>query len=154
LELKKWRNDKNIEYSDDELYAYLIEQERGIIFISGPTMCGKTKMLNRIKNKNESNMSIISEEYLVTCMLGDCPNSSVPKNGFFETFDKKILGVEEIDFLAGKQASQETAGDIFNGLINDGVLVIVSGIKIKEKVQFLINTVKKNTVDFFIFLDE
>mgnify|MGYP003302022273 CR=1 FL=1 len=149
--MKKW-HDTNNEYTDDELLYCLTNIKNGIMFISGPTMCGKTAMLKRLQSKFEFEMNIITEEYLVNYILGSCSWSSVTQEEFYENTSEIILGIEDIDFLAGKEATQKEAGRVLNQLCDAGKKIIITGISLKRKIPFLIQMTRKNTVGFFVYM--
>lgn len=154
MQLIKWYDEKGRKYTDDEMYLCLSDLKLGAVFISGPTMSGKTSMLKRIQADNESEMSIITDEYLVNYIFRSCINGSVKEKDFSEKTGRKILAIEDIDFLRDKEATQKEAGNILNELLREEKVIIITGIELKKRVPYLIDTMRKNTAKFFEFSND
>ncbi len=109
-----------------------------VLVIDAPSGYGKTRALNKLKDKNPDDMEIISYETLVGIICRHIIEKDIEGSltdylaNEFKQF--KILAVEDIDFLSGKNITQQSLCSLFNKITAESTTaVIVTGIKIMQK---------------------
>ena len=100
------------------------------LFIYGPSGLGKTHLLNAIQfeiKKNHPDFNIV----YVDCEMFTNETISAIKTATMEQFRQKyrkadVLLIDDIQFLAGKESTQEEFFHTFNTLHNDGRQIVIA----------------------------
>jgi chromosomal replication initiator protein len=100
------------------------------LFIYGGTGLGKTHLIqaigNTIKNKNKkTQIRYVPSEVFTTEIIGAIQNNTMSRiKEYYRQFD--VLIIDDIQFLAGKEKTQEEFFHIFNSLYENNKQIIVS----------------------------
>jgi chromosomal replication initiator protein len=100
------------------------------LFIYGGTGLGKTHLIqaigNTIKNKNKKiQIKYVPSEVFTTEIIGAIQNNTMSRiKEHYRQFD--VLIIDDIQFLAGKEKTQEEFFHIFNSLYENNKQIIVS----------------------------
>ena len=101
------------------------------LFLYGGVWLWKTHLMQAIWNQIISNSSEINVTYLPTSKLIDEIVSAIKKNNlpwFLSKFDNvDVLMVDDIQFLAGKDKTQEVFHNIFNDFQSKKKQIVISG---------------------------
>ena len=111
------------------------------LFIYGPSGLGKTHLLHAIKfevAKNHPDFNIV----YVDCEVFTNEIIEAVKNGTTELFRQKyrladVLLIEEIQFLAGKESTQEEFFHTFNTLHNAGKQIVIASDRPAKEIKSL-----------------
>ena len=111
------------------------------LFIYGPSGLGKTHLLHAIKfevAKNHPDFNIV----YVDCEVFTNEIIEAVKNGTTELFRQKyrladVLLIDDIQFLAGKESTQEEFFHTFNTLHNDGRQIVIASDRPAKEIKSL-----------------
>ena len=111
------------------------------LFIYGPSGLGKTHLLHAIKfevAKNHPDFNIV----YVDCEVFTNENIEAVKNGTTELFRQKyrladVLLIDDIQFLAGKESTQEEFFHTFNTLHNAGKQIVIASDRPAKEIKSL-----------------
>ena len=148
-----WKNEKGEEFTADMLYEHILKITSGLVFLSGPSMCGKTAMLKKIQSESERKINISECDDIIQCLIKNIESKTDFNNEIANMAGDDILAVENIDFMKNKETTQKEFGLIFKQLISEGHLIIVTGIKISQRVPDLLETLNKNC-ELFEFISK
>ena len=103
------------------------------LFIYSGVGLGKTHLLHAIgnylfKNRKNANVLYVSAETLVTELISVVRNKSTDENNKFREKYRScdVLMVDDVQFLIGKEATQEAFFHIFNDLYQDNKQIILT----------------------------
>ena len=111
------------------------------LFIYGPSGLGKTHLLNAIQfeiKKNHPDFNIV----YVDCEMFTNETISAIKTATMEQFRQKyrkadVLLIDDIQFLAGKESTQEEFFHTFNTLHNDGRQIVIASDRPAKEIKSL-----------------
>ena len=112
--------------------------------ISGHSGAGKTKLVNELFSSQDNAIIMTSEKVIDDFMffLRRLNNSSdAIKVLFNRLINVKYYIIEDIDFLEGKSMIMEFMASLFNKLIENGTVVLITGIDVKNRVSTLLQRV-------------
>lgn len=119
------------------------------LFIYGKSGLGKTHLLQAIKNKMEENLKYkvcyISSQNFTNELIDILRNpSSYHSNGTMEEFRRKyrdvdVLLIDDIQFIVGKDKTQDEFFDTFNALHMKGKQIVISSDKAPIEMTDLAN---------------
>lgn len=90
------------------LTEQLLSQTNGIVLIDGYSGCGKTTLLNKLKKITSRPVHLFSYENVVDEILRAAKAKENCERYLLELCEKNcIIGIEDIDYLRGKEATQE-----------------------------------------------
>lgn len=124
----------------------LLKSSKSIYFviIQGKSGSGKTRLILRIDSICNGVLKL-SYEKLVYSFVDAIKSNK--KNTFYNYINflskYQIIGIEDVDFLKGKSATQEYFSNIINKFLRSGIHVLVTGIKLEESVPPLLSGVKE-----------
>lgn len=136
----------------ERVMSGLLKNEKGVLFFEGPSGSGKSLLLADVLKANGISKRFSNEEF--TELLIGKMRCSQSYNMAIKKMIKQlkcfnIIGIEDVDFLAGKPVTLKCIAEIVNTLSEDK-LIIFTGINMKTRVPELIDRVK---VSKFIYFD-
>ena len=119
------------------------EQRSRLIIIDGRSGSGKTRLIKKVLVGFDNKVIIPYSEF-IDLMVCDIKS----RTDYFKEslFQYKIIAFDDIDFLRGKLAAQETTGYIINSLLKSNIHVILIGINLIERTPILLTTVNKEGI--------
>ena len=135
-----WRNMENgVGMTSDELYEYLCSLKTGVVFIEGPSSCGKTTLLRKIERESAKKVFRTGYMYIVEYVLKECgAQIQKTREEFGHSFDNDILCFEDIDFLGGREVTQIRLAELLDKL-SQSRLIIMSGIQLEARIAALLD---------------
>ena len=111
------------------------------LFIYGPSGLGKTHLLNAIKIEIQKNHPEFNIVY-VDCEKFTNETITAIKNATMEQFRQRyrkadVLLIDDIQFLAGKESTQEEFFHTFNTLHNDGRQIVIASDRPAKEIKSL-----------------
>ena len=136
----------------ERMVSALLKNEKGVLFFEGPSGSGKSLLLADVLKVNGISKRFSNEEF--TELLIEKMRCSQSYNIAIKKMIKQLkcfntIGIEDVDFLAGKPATLKCVAEIVNTLSKDK-LIIFTGINMKTRVPELIDRIK---VSKFIYFD-
>ena len=119
-----------------ELREIIENKKSGTILIEGPSACGKTYLLKKLRDTSPRQVRLLSYETVVDTMIENMKNHTYNPNAMADTFSSDVLCIEDIDFLKGKDHTQMEVAFLVNN-ISENNLVIITGINLKSRVPSL-----------------
>ena len=121
----------------EELIQIILQQERGAVVLDGYSGCGKTSILKKIKESADKPVYLLSYENVIDEILrtggaiGSC-------EWYLRDLDElvSIIAVEDVDFLSGKDATQEFVAEMVRCAASKH-LVIITGHNIRKRTSIL-----------------
>lgn len=140
------RSDRDIQLETEILQCW----ER-IIFLDGPTGCGKTRFL---KGLQAEGVLIVPMQELLETLIG-CLQQNKARADIYRAIDAaypcKILCLEDIDLsLAGKPATQEEVAIMLRRL-SDTRKIILTGISLQDRCSVLLDRIGEVSFKYFDF---
>lgn len=118
-------------FETEELLGYIMRQKHKIIFIDGPSNCGKTNMLKNLKACVYNTIMVSGENFYSTII-----KNIEYENPFELDRETEFLVIEDLDYFGGRPRTEKFMAHILSLLSND-VVVVVSGINIQRKMESL-----------------
>lgn len=128
----------------DELTEIISAAENGVIFLEGPSACGKTHLLRELRDTTGKNVRILSYEDIVSKMTEQIHEEAYTINKFADELQCDILCIEDVDFLCGKSLTQKELA-LLALRLSEHSLVIFTGIKLQMRVPYIL----MNFPDFY-----
>ena len=129
--------------SSDDAIDKINKIKKGIVLLDGPTGSGKTMILLKLKGKLNDKMIIVSYEKLVDSIIEKARNNKskfiISKEVCEEYLNlkAKVVSIEDIDYLKGKDGICTVIAKTINNLAEKGVKVIITGFNIVNTMQSL-----------------
>ena len=124
--------------SKHELRDIIENQKNGIILIEGPSACGKTYLLRKLRDTSSRDIRVVSYETVVDTMKENMLHHRYDPNMLAENFSSEVLCIEDVDFLQGKDQTLTELAFLANRL-SENNLVIFTGIKLRQRIPMLFN---------------
>ena len=124
--------------SKQELRDIIENQKNGIILIEGPSACGKTYLLRKLRDTSSRDIRVVSYETVVDTMTENMLHHRYDPNMLAENFSAEVLCIEDVDFLQGKDQTLTELAFLANRL-SENNLVIFTGIKLRQRIPMLFN---------------
>lgn len=136
-------NDESI-YSDNQVVKFIESGDAKIVFLDGPSMCGKTALIKRVDCAK--NVIIAAERIAETTL-------KYLEEGYIsdEIKNAEIVFFEDIDIsLSGRPVTQEVFCDFIVKIARQKT-VVLTGISLRERLQviFLQNPLGATGYGFF-----
>lgn len=132
----------------DELTDIITATENGVIFLEGPSACGKTHLLKELHNATDRNVRILSYEDIISRMTEQISEKTYTTRKLADELQCDILCIEDVDFLCGKSSTQnELAALAFH--LSEHSLVIFTGIKLQMRVPHILMHFPDFYTDFY-----
>ena len=116
-----------------ELSEILAETKYGIIYIEGPSACGKTYLLKQLRSSSDKEVRIYSYEKVVMEIMDCIISKDRNSHDYIANLKAPVVCVEDVDFLKGKEQTQLEFSMLAFKLSLEG-LVIFTGIDLYERV--------------------
>lgn len=124
-------------FTGNELCDYLLETENRIIVISGLSGSGKTSIINKLKKDSGKVVNAVAYTFLTNYICRYMSSEPVTQDEFDMKTLCHIFCVEDVDFLAGKDSTQEAVGELLRE-VSKGCKVIITGIELRKTVPELL----------------
>ena len=121
-----------------ELRDIIENRKSGIILIEGPSACGKTYLLRKLRDTSSREIRVVSYETIVDSMTENMRQHRYDPNSLAENFSSEVLCIEDVDFLQGKEHTLTELAFLANRL-SENNLVIFTGIKLRQRIPMLFN---------------
>ena len=121
-----------------ELRDIIENKKSGIILIEGPSACGKTYLLRKLRDTSPRDIRVVSYETVVDTMTSNMRCHRYDPGSIAENFSSEVLCIEDVDFLQGKDQTLTELAFLANRL-SENNLVIFTGIKLRERIPMLFN---------------
>ena len=122
--------------SKQELRDIIENKKSGIILIEGPSACGKTYLLKKLRDTSPREVRLVSYETIADTMTANMIGHRYDPKALVESFSSEVLCIEDVDFLKGKEHTQMEFAFLANSL-SENNLVILTGIRLSSRVPFL-----------------
>jgi len=119
-----------------ELRDIIENSQSGIILIEGPSACGKTYLLRKLRDTSPREVRVVSYETVVDTMTANMSQHRYDPKALAESFSSEVLCIEDVDFLHGKEQTQTELAFLANRL-SENNLVIFTGINLRERIPML-----------------
>ena len=130
------------------------EKKGGAIVISGPTGCGKTRCLHRLKAEGYD-IEIISTEQLLDKIISAARSNEEDALLRLNLGPSEIVAVEDVDWgLPGRKNTLEVFQRMLLRKEEDGGVVILTGIRLRDRFPALFESLKRVIHSVEIALDE
>ena len=132
----------------EELALYIANAAPGtIIVLDAPSGYGKTRILNEAKDIIGDGAVIVSYETMVNDIVRYIYHSDSTRDITDELPPLvkrcRLFAIEDIDFLAGRNATQECIAAIVNKIAQyRTTVVVITGINITQKMPLFVNSLK------------
>lgn len=126
---------EHIKRSDDQMLDWLKECRNQIVLLDGPTGCGKTRLLRRVKEGFGEGMMILAVDRLGELLM----KGAEPVRECLGGHD--VICIEDADMMQGKIVTQETTARYLSEAARHA-LVAVTGIRLRERVGTLLDGLK------------
>lgn len=121
----------------DELTDIISATENGVIFLEGPSACGKTHLLKELHNVTGRNVRILSYEDIISRMTEQIEDSTHTLSTLANELQCDILCIEDVDFLCGRSITQQELA-LLAFRLSEHSLVIFTGIKLQMRVPHIL----------------
>lgn len=125
------------EMNSDKVIEYLLQLKNGIVLLDGHSWCGKTTILRKLEEVSQKLVYRLSYENVVDEMvrvLRKHENCYDYLRDIAET--SVIIGVEDVDYLSGKDATQEYLSEMIR-IAAKKHLVVLTGNNVCKRVPTL-----------------
>ncbi|MBQ2957961.1 MAG: hypothetical protein IJE08_16070 [Clostridia bacterium] len=133
--------------TDDDLLKALAGCGPQIIVIEGPTGCGKTKLLRRLKAVECRSMITLAEDDFMRSLTARLKPASPDIPFDILAAEYEVICIDDIDLLHAYNATQLEAADQFSRACIRSV-IILSGIRCCERLRVLLGAL---TVPYSVF---
>lgn len=116
------------------LLQYLENQKNGLVFLSAPTMGGKTELIKTLKGKREDVAVMSAEQFLDRIFLWI--NTGRQEDPAEALADYRYICIEDMDWYAGREATQQEFAKMLIRL-GENATVIVTGVRLKARLPHL-----------------
>lgn len=140
-----WEKLGRIHMNNEEIIRELLKDEKRscLIIIDGRSGSGKTRLIKKVLAGFDNKVIIPYSEF-IDLMVCDIKSRT---DYFKESLVQyKIIAFDDMDFLRGKLAAQETTAYIINNLLKNNIHVIIIGINLVERVPKLLTSVNKEDI--------
>lgn len=124
--------------SKQELREIIENKKSGIILIEGPSACGKTYLLRKLRDTSPREVRLVSYETIADTMTANMLGHSYDPKALADSFSSEVLCIEDVDFLRDKEHTQMEFAFLANSL-SENNLVILTGINLRARLPFLFN---------------
>ena len=115
-----------------------------VAIIQGASGSGKTRLLLRIAAEFKDVVMLSYEELVWRLVDAIRMNKQDLFVNYVDTLSQyKIVGIEDVDFLEGKTATQEELSIIINRTLKFGTYVFITGIQLEWRVPILISEISE-----------
>ena len=125
------------ELSFDKVIGYLLHKENGVVLLDGYSWCGKTTILRKLEEASQRPVCRLSYETVVdkiVHVLRKHENCYEYLCDIAE--DGAIIGIEDVDYLSGKDATQEYVVEMIQ-LAAKKHLIVLTGNNVCKRVPVL-----------------
>ena len=119
-----------------ELREIIENRNSGIILIEGPSACGKTYLLKKLRDTSPRQVRLVSYETISDTMTANMQDHRYDPQALADSFSSEVLCIEDIDFLRGKEHTQMEFAFLINNL-SEHNLVILTGINLSARLPLL-----------------
>ena len=130
--------------NEEKIRELLNDEKRShLIIIDGRSGSGKSRLIKKVLSELNDSVRIPYSEF-IDLLLCDIKS----RTDYFKEslFLYKIIAFDDMDFLRGKLAAQETTAYIINNLLKNKIHVILIGINLIERVPKLLTCMNKEDV--------
>ncbi len=113
--------------TEQELERRLLTMTQGIIYLEGPTLCGKSTLLRRVQAGCRAVRCLTAEELMDVILESARRRLSLDR--MLASFDEDVLCLEDVDMLMGRATSLEMLAEAVDSL-SRRIPVVITGIRL------------------------
>lgn len=130
--------------------ALSFPEKGSLIFVSGPSPCGKTSLLRKVSEIYQNIYGFVpivtSFRFVIDDFIKSMKNKN--ENDFFQKYNSgKLLLIDDVQGILGFSATQEVFADIFTKLLDQGINIILFSEYNLNKFNELYSGLKNRHID-------
>lgn len=121
-----------------KLLEILEKQGRGLVFLSGPSNCGKTQLIKALE-KRRGETVVLTGEQLIGELAQQLRTAGQPK---LTPPACSCLCIEDLDWYGGREQTEYVLAELLSGWAQKQ-LVIVTGIQLRNRMGYLFSRLEE-----------